>query len=135
MKTLIKDRQSFWRYLTNFWTIIFFIVIIADFLNENLLVKNDILLPVAVIYGAVLAMYSAEKEFKRWHDMHTSRHPGEVYTIIWTVLIVAILVGKLVFHIEYHMPPEVSSAYVVVIGVLAITKESKYLHRVTKKKK
>ena len=133
MRQFIPDRQTFWRQLTNFWTLVFFAVIIIDFIYDNALNHADIILPVAVIYSAVLAIYSAEKEFKRWHDHHTGRHPGEVYTILWTVIIIGVFIARFVFHTDYEMPHEVSGVYVVVISILAITKESKALYRKGKK--
>jgi hypothetical protein len=126
--------SSFWRYLTNVWTVVFFAAIVYDFHTGNLLENSQILLPIAVIYDAVLAVYSAEKEFKRWRDQHSGMHPGELYVILWTLLVFG-LIGVSVFgHYSYHVPAEVSSSYIVVIGVLAITKESKHLYKEDKKK-
>lgn len=121
--------QSLWRNLTTFWTIVFFAAIIYDFVTHNALDNANLLLPIAVIYDAVLAIYSAEKEFKRWHDSHRTIHPGETFVILWTVLIFSLLFLSIVFHQGYHVPSEVSSSYVVVIGILAITKESKHFYR------
>ncbi len=126
MKTL--NTTSFWRYLTSVWTVVFFAAIIYDFFTANSLEASELLLPIAVIYDAVLAVYSAEKEFKRWHDCHKTIHPGELYVILWTVLIFGLLGLSIIGHYPYHVPPEVSASYVVVIGILAITKESKYLY-------
>ena len=121
-----------WRKLTTFWTIVFFAAIIYDFITGNRLDNANLLLPIAVVYDAVLAIYSAEKEFKRWNDNHKKRiHPGELYVILWTALIFGLLILSVIFHESYHVPSEVSSSYVVAIGILAITKESKYLYRRT----
>ncbi len=125
---------SFWRWMTNLWTVIFFSVIIWDFITVNDLMHKDLILPVAAIYTGVLAIYSAEKEFKRWRDSHKERHPGEVYVILWTILMVTIITIKVYLEKScvsetscevYHLPPEVVSSYVVVLGILALTKESK----------
>ncbi|MES2470681.1 MAG: hypothetical protein V4526_00375 [Patescibacteria group bacterium] len=124
---------SFWRRLTNFWTAVFFAVIIYDFLSHNSLHHNGVILGVAAIYAASLAIYSAEKEFKRWKNKHNVMHPGEIYIILWTLLVVGLIVCDLVFHMDYHMPPEVSSSFIVVLGILAITKESKHLYKRKKK--
>ena len=120
---------ALWRKLTTFWTAVFFAAIIYDFITHNSLDSANLLLPIAVIYDAVLAIYSAEKEFKRWHDCHETIHPGELFVILWTILIFSLLILSAVFHQGYHVPAEVSSSYVVVIGILAITKESKYFYR------
>jgi hypothetical protein len=119
----------FWRIVTNFWTGVFFVAIVYDFFSENMLSDADILLALAAIYCASLAIYSAEKEFRRWHHMHSSMHPGEVYTIVWTVFIVGLIIAQAFLHRHYHMPHVVSASYVAVISILAITRESKNLYK------
>ena len=134
---ILKKIGSFktWRHIVNFWTILFFAAIAYDFTNNNALSQNEILLAIAAIYTAFLAIYSAEKEFRRWHHMHnTSLHPGEVYAILWTVLIIALIVGNVFYKVPYHMPAEVSASYIGVIGILALTRESKNFYKRKNKK-
>jgi len=124
-----------WRKVTNFWALIFFAAIIYDFFEENVLSHNEVLLAIAVIYCASLAIYSAEKEFRRWHNTHDSIHTGEVYAMVWTALVVLIIAGGIILKVPYHMPPEVSASYIAVISILAITRESKnYFRRKSNKK-
>ena len=133
----LKKAASFnaWRHLVNFWTILLFIAIIYDFFHANVLSDSDILLAIAAIYTAFLAIYSAEKEFRRWHHMHgASLHPGELYTILWTILVIFLIVGDVVWGLPYHMPPEVSATYIGVIGILALTRESKNYYKRRNKK-
>lgn len=118
-----------WRKTVNFWSVIFFAAILYDFFNHNILAESNILLALAGIYAASLAIYSAEKEFRRWHHMHSSVHPGEVYAFLWTVLIIFLIIGSLAYHIPYHMPVEVSASYIAVISILAITRESKNFYK------
>jgi Flp pilus assembly protein TadB len=120
---------SFWRNLTNIWTVVFFAAIIYDFHTGNALDNSQLLLPIAVIYDAVLAVYSADKEFKRWHDNHETVHPGELYVIAWTILIFGLLALAVISHYAYHVPAEVSSSYIVAVGILAVTRESKHLYK------
>ena len=127
------NSTSFWRNLTEIWTLIFFAAIIYDFFTNNSLELAELLLPIAVIYDAVLAVYSADKEFKRWHNSHQTIHPGEIYVILWTILIFGLLVLSLITHRPYHIPSEVTASYIVVIGILAITKESKLFYNKNKK--
>ena len=131
MKDLTKAGSfKTWRHVVNFWTILFFAAIVYDFLNNNALSQNEILLAIAAIYTAFLAIYSAEKEFRRWHHMHnTSLHPGEVYAILWTILVIALIVGNVFYGVPYHMPAEVSASYIGVIGILALTRESKNYYK------
>ncbi len=114
-----------WRRLVNFWSVIFFLSIAYDFFTENSLSHNEALLAIAGIYGAALAIYSAEKEFRRWHDMHSSIHPGELYVILWTIIVAALVVGNALYEPTYHIPAEVSATYIGVIGILALTRESR----------
>lgn len=119
--------------MTNLWTLVLFSAIIYDYSTSNGL--HDLLIPIAAIYTGVLAIYSTEKEFMRWRHLHTTKHPGEIYVIIWTVLIFSILIAGWLTRKycgcslqEYHFPAEVVSAYIVVMGILAITKQSKSLY-------
>ncbi len=134
MKIFPQLNQSFLRRATNFWTIIFFIAIIADFITNNSLDKGGLILLISVFYTAFLAIYSAEKEFKRWHESNNTMHPGELYVVLWTILIVGLLALNLYIKKEYELPAEVRATYIVIIGILAITKESKYLYKQNKKK-
>lgn len=81
--------------------------------------------PVSSIYMAVLAIYSAQKEFERWHDTNVGRHPGEFYVFFWTILVVGLFILQIFYSDIYKMPSEIYTTYIVVIGVLAITKRSK----------
>ncbi len=134
MKLFPQLNQSFLRRATNFWTFVFFIVIIGDFITENSFDRAGLILLVAIFYTAFLAIYSAEKEFKRWHESNKTMHPGEMYVVIWTILIVGLLAANLYLKEKYELPAEVRASYIVVIGILAITKESKYLYKQKKKR-
>ena len=125
---------KFWRRFVNIWTIILFLAIIWDFVTGNGL--SGTIGPMAVIYTALLAIYSAEKEFRRWYDYYEGRHPGELYVIAWTFLLVSIFLIDIVLKNPYIIPKEVVSTYIAVIGILAITRNSRSLHSdIVKKKK
>jgi uncharacterized membrane protein YhaH (DUF805 family) len=132
MKSFSVDKVGsfkIWRTMVNVWTMIFFAAIVYDFYNESILSHSEVLLAIAAIYTAFLAIYSAEKEFRRWHHMHKSMHPGELYAILWTILILALIVGDAFYNPSYHLPAEVSASYIGVIGILAITRESKNYYK------
>jgi succinate-acetate transporter protein len=114
-----------WRWLVNFWTIIFFIVAIDEFWNHN--PHSHVMGPVAAIYVACLAIYSAEKEFERWQFYFMGRHPGELYVIAWTALAFGMLLVSFATGGAFEMAPEVFSTYIVVLGILAITRKSKLI--------
>jgi uncharacterized membrane protein len=135
MKELKDDKLlnvKVWRYLVNFWAVILYGVIMGDFYTRNGL--TEFLGPVSAIYLAALAIYSAQKEFERWHDYHMGRHPGEVYVFAWTILVIALLILEVVYRGAYKLPTEVYTTYIVVIGVLAITKRSKKNYKMAKRK-
>lgn len=117
------------RRIVNLWTLIFFAAIVYDFFNDNFLSKNEILIALAAVYTALLAIYSAEKEFRRWHHAHKSMHPGEMYSILWTILFIFLIAGAILYKVDYHIPSEVTASYVGVIGILAITRESKNFYK------
>ena len=129
MKVLHKMDQNFWRRATNFWSIVFFVLIIADYYTHNAFDKDGLILIVAAFYTGLLAVYSTEKEFKRWHNYNQGMHPGEAYVIVWTILVITLLIAGALFNTEYELPAEVRATYIVVIGILAITKESKHLYK------
>lgn len=112
-----------WRYVLNGWCLLLFGVIIWDFATSNGLPK--IVESVAVIYTAVLAIYSTEKEFERWHDQLSGRHMGEIYVIGWTILLISLFAFEAIFQHPYIMPNEIIATYIAVISILAITKKSK----------
>ncbi len=118
-----------YRYLVNLWTFILYISILVDFVMQNRI--DGFLGPICAVYVALLAVYTAEKEFERWHDYNIGRHPGEIYVFIWTVLVVCLLVLEVIYHGSYHVPTEVYTTYIVVVGILAITRKSRsnYLSR------
>lgn len=130
VKNAVLDNRM-WRYLTNFWTLVLYVVVVWDFLTANAL--TEFLGPVCAIYIAVLAVFSAEKEFERWHDYNIGRHPGEMYVFFWTLMIVVLLVLEFSHYRDYILPSEVFSTYIVVLGVLAVTRKSKTHYRRTHK--
>ena len=116
-------RARSWRYLVNGWTVFLFAVIIWDFMTHNGIAR--VVGPVCAVYAGALALYSAEKEFERWNDYHLGRHPGELYVMAWTALMVLLFLGEIFLEQSYSVPAEVTATYIGVIGILAITKRSK----------
>lgn len=123
---------KFWRYLVNFWSFLFIFFIIYDFFTNN--VYTEVLNVLSVVYISVLAIYVGNKEFERWYDNHSGKHPGEIFVVIWTVLIFLLIVADFILQTEYALPGSVLSAYVAVLTILAITNKSKELHQTHDKK-
>lgn len=113
--------------MTNIWTVITFAVVLEDFRLSGEL--SHLLGPVLAIYVAILAIFSAEKEFERWQWYNKSRHLGEIYVIAWTLLILTLLFGTYLNGSDYQIESEIFSTYIVVLGILAITRKSKQIFK------
>ncbi|HOX21481.1 MAG TPA: hypothetical protein PKZ02_00670 [Candidatus Paceibacterota bacterium] len=122
----IKKSPNFWRYLVYIWTIIFYAAVIYDFIVGNGL--SALLGPLAVIYIAILAIYASDKEFERWNDLHSSRHPGEMFVAGWSLLIIILLLGEFIFQKAYDIPDVLIYTYITVLSILAITRKSRSLY-------
>jgi len=131
-KTLLTD-FNFWRHLINVWSILFFGLIIYDFLNGNSCGKALNL--VSIIYISALTIYVSNKEFERWYHCHERQHPGEVFVILWSILIVMLLVLDSAGVKSYHLPEPVVSSYIAVLTILAITRKSKQIYNTRRRKK
>lgn len=120
---VIKD--SLWRYMTNFWCLVAYGAIIYDFIYDHAL--GDLLPSILVIYIAFLTIFVGVKEFERWYEVKQSRHPGELFVIGWTIIIMGIFIAKVVLNKAYVIPGEVLSTYIGVLSIMAITQKSKKL--------
>ncbi len=121
-----KKKFNFWQYLTNFWSGMYFILIIWDFINNNFIIEA--LEIFGFIYIGVLAVYVGNKEFERWYNKHQAQHPGEIFVIGWTALILIIVALDLILQKSYRLPSSVISSYIAVLTILAVTEKSKSLH-------
>jgi cell division protein FtsB len=107
-------------------------MIIIDFLGAN--AYEEILNAIATIYISVLAIYVSNKEFERWYDKHEENHPGEIFVIIWSILIFSLFILDFWFGAIYHLPGAVVSSYIAVLTILVITRKSKELFKLKHKK-
>jgi uncharacterized membrane protein YhaH (DUF805 family) len=122
----LRKNLRFWWWLTNFWTVIVFGTVAFNFVKNG--AYQDAMNPILAVYIAILAIYAGDKEFQRWRDRHKGRHPGEIFVIIWTILIVVLAFCEFCFHGTYHVPGEVVSAYIAVLSILALTRRSRGLY-------
>jgi hypothetical protein len=127
---VIKD--IFWRYITNVWCLVCYVVIVYDFLYPG--VVTSVLASVLVVYVSLLVIFVGVKEFERWYDDHSGKHPGELFVIGWTLLIIGLFIAKIVMNKQaYVIPEEVLSTYIAVLSIMAITQKSKKMKGVKKK--
>lgn len=130
--SVFKD-EKIWRTLTNIWTYVFIVFIIANFFGGN---KFEFLTaPFSAVYIAVLGLYVGTKEFDRWYEDHEGRHPGEMFVIGWTVVIFGLFLSSFFLGESYKLSAEVVAAYIMVLSVFALTQKSKSLHRRKKQRK
>lgn len=130
---LLKGDFNFWRKLINAWSFLFFSLIIADFIKVNH--YNGILNVVSTIYISILAIYVSNKEFERWYDKHEGNHPGEIFVIIWSAIVMTLVLFDFALGTKYNIPNAVTSSYIAVLTILVITKKSKELYQIKYNKK
>ena len=124
--------EKIWRVITNFWTVLFMAFLIADFAMRNRF--EELTAPLSVIYVGVLGLYVGTKEFDRWYDMHDSRHPGELFIIGWTLVILGLFTASFVMGDGYKVSSEAVADYIMVLSVFALTQKSKRLHERKRKR-
>ena len=84
--------------------------------------------PFSVLYVGILGLYVGTKEFDRWYDLHKSRHPGEWFVILWTLVVFGLIISSVFLGKEYKVSSEAVAVYIMVLSVFAITQKSKHLH-------
>jgi hypothetical protein len=119
--------EKIWRFLTNFWTLVFIFLLIANFWNGDQF--GFLITPFSVIYIGILGLYVGTKEFDRWYDLHESRHPGEIFVIAWTVVIFSLLILSVALRDGHKVSSEAIAVYIMVLSVFALTQKSKKLHQ------
>ena len=123
-KNLTPDTTQIfvWKILLNIWSIISLLIITLDFFNFNQ--YNSATSVVLVIYIAVLGIYATSKEIDRWTKRFYSRYFGELFVVIWTILVITMLSISLL-NTNYQVSTEITAAYISILGIYAITKKSK----------
>ena len=123
--SIFRD-EKIWRFLTNFWTLVFMVFLVFNFFMQDK--YESFIAPMSVIYIGILGLYVGTKEFDRWYEMHSGRHPGEWFVIYWTVVMFALMVVAFFSDKKYHLSSEAVAVYIMVLSVFALTQKSKSLH-------
>lgn len=119
--------ERIWRWITNLWTFVLLAFLIINFIEKD---AYDFLVPAfSVIYAGALGLYAGTKEFDRWYEQHESRHPGEVFVIVWTVIVLFLFGAQIILRSDYKVSSEVVADYIMVLSIFALTQKSKNLHR------
>ena len=123
-----KKELKFWRYLTHFWGILTAIFFMLTFLN--IMDLSNVLKTLTIVYISILSIFSSVKEFNRWKNKEfLSIHKGEIFIIIYTILMVGFVMLSALYPYKYNIPNEFTVTYLSILGIFAITNKSKKLKR------
>ncbi len=124
--------ENFWRYITNTWTFACIIVVLLDFFGDGQ--YHYLVTPFSVIYGSLLSIFVGTKEFNRWFERDgVGRHPGELFVAVWSALFIGLAISSVWMGSRFIISPDVTSVYIMVLMVFAITQSSKQIY--TKKRR
>ncbi len=123
--SIFRD-EKIWRLLTNIWTFLFMLFAVANFFTHD--GYEFLTAPMSVVYVGILGLYVGTKEFDRWYELHSGRHPGELFVMLWTVVTFTLLILSAVLPGSYRVSPEIIAVYIMVLSVFALTQQSKRLH-------
>ena len=119
--------EKIWRWLTNFWTFIFLTFAVFNFFTHESV--DYLTAPLSVVYVGILGLYVGTKEFDRWYEMHSGRHPGEWFVILWTLVTFGLIALSLVLPGGYKVSSEIIAVYIMVLSIFALTQKSKRLYQ------
>jgi len=126
------QNERVWRILTNLWTVIVLGFIVVNFAEKNR--YEPLVAPVNALYAGLLTLYVGTKEFDRWYERHAGRHPGELFVIFWTALMVSLVIANIVLGPAYLIPSDVVATYIAVLTLFALTQQSKKLYRARRRR-
>lgn len=127
---MTKQQQNlwFWRLLSNFWGIVASLAFIVTFFNAMNL--QHLLADITIIYISLLSVYTGLKEIKRWKDKNfLSQYHGEIFVLLWTVLMIIFIGLSAIDPQKYKLTNEFTATYISVIGLFAISRKSKTMHK------
>jgi len=123
-----KSELFTWRLLVNFWgiiTAIFFLIHFFGLVDLTEAIKN-----LAIIYISILTIFTTVKEFDRWKSRKfLSNHNGEIFIIIWTVLIVIFIAASAYDSTKFNFTGAFTATYLSILGIFAISRKSRSLKR------
>ena len=120
-----------WQILTNFWTFIYIVFIVFNFAREN--AYDFLVSPMSALYIGVLSLYVGSKEFDRWYANYRGRRHGELFVVIFSVVILALLIGALVLGESYKVPSDIVATYIAILSIFILTQKSKRMYEKRRK--
>lgn len=126
MKNKYKGQLMFWRVLTYFWGVLTAIFFITDFFNVA--DYSHSLKTLAIVYISVLSIFTSVKEFQRWKTKKfLSQYKGEIFVIGYTILMIIFIFLNACNPEIYNISGEFTATYLSILGIFAISYNSKYL--------
>ena len=80
---------------------------------------------IGIIYLALLGIYISEKEYSRWKGSFKSEFLGEIFVIIWTLVMLIFVIIAPLSNGSYYVPKEFGVIYASIIAAFAISQHSK----------
>jgi len=121
-----KKELFLWKALSNFWAIVAAIVFLLTFFNIADL--HHLLNDVAIIYLSILSIFTGLKEYNRWKNKKfLSKYHGEIFVVNWTMLMFLFIALSAYDKTQYKLSTEFTATYLSVIGIFAISRQSKNL--------
>ena len=130
----LKKELDIWRLISNFWgiaTAIFFFMVFFHIVELGAALKT-----LSAIYIGILSIFITTKEFSRWTDKgFLSDHHGELFVVVWTILMVIFISLNVANSIKYPISGEFTATYLSILGIFAISRQSRHLKRMKNKSK
>ena len=124
MKKDLSDLK-FWRWLTALWTIVAMGLFILDFISGHK--YNVTTSSVGIIYITVLTLFVGNKEFSRWYRTHQSTFFGEIFIVVWTILMMCLVIIAPLSKGKYRISGDIIGVYTAVLTIFLISRKSKAL--------
>ena len=121
-----KNNLLFWRILTHFWGLLVACFFLLTFFN--IVDLDHCLKSVAIVYISILSIFTSVKEFHRWRsESFFSKHQGEIFIILYSAILIVFVIMYAFAPNQYQLPAEFVPTYISILGIFAITYNSKYL--------
>lgn len=116
--------RYFWKVMVDIWAIVAMIIFTLEFLFPESFRSG--VSYVNIIYPSILTIYTGSKEINRWSDKNfKSLFSGEGYILLWSALFIIFVLFSFLSQGQYHVSLEMSTTYVAVMSIFAISLQSK----------
>jgi|GEM_PF-869695 hypothetical protein len=125
-RTKTNYQLLFWRFLTYTWAILAATFFAFDFFK--IIDCSSSLRTITVLYISILGIFTSVKEFHRWKSKKFfSKYRGEMFVIIYTILIIVFIVLDTIHPDKYIIRTEFITTYLAILGIFALSYNSKFL--------